>query len=543
MAVAPGKPRRLDDVDFAEIRFRIESIGVAVRMNLVVCAGGWLYAAATWDQPNRHTIASLFGFIAIVALLFVLIPHERIVRSRWREVFFFAWSLTSIALAAAVAGADGGSTSPLALLFFIPIIFAALSYPMPLVIAIGAIDYIAYIVVGITGTAQEQEYNGFFALCLACIAALCAWHAHHQDRRRTELMRVSRADPLTGCLNRRGFEERFEAELSQASRTGRPMGLILVDLDHFKQINDSRGHSAGDELLRDAVTTMQRVARPMDTIGRIGGDEFAVLVPTAAPTDTNKIAERIRKALADVAPASVGTACFPTDAADQQKLLRQADNELYSRKHGRFGDGEVDGTETMSLSWATALAHAVDERITVRQAHARKVTQYCREMATGVGWSEEEIEMLEIAAILHDVGKVSVPDRVLRKLEPLTAEDWQEIKHHPVAGAEIVARIKGLDDLVPWIRHTRENWDGSGYPEGLKGDDIPLAARLLHVASAFDAMTTDRPYRRALSQEEAVEELHLHSGGQFDPECVALFDAYVVPTFKNKPARRTRTRG
>jgi HD-GYP domain-containing protein (c-di-GMP phosphodiesterase class II) len=265
-------------------------------------------------------------------------------------------------------------------------------------------------------------------------------------------------------------------------------------------------------------------------------------VPTAAPTDTDKIAERIRKGLADVAPASVGTACFPTDAADRHKLLRQADNELYAKKHGRFTDGEVDGTETMSLSWATALAHAVDERITVRHAHARKVTQYCAKMAEGLGWSEDQIEMLGIAAVLHDVGKVSVPDRVLRKREPLTAEDWQEIKHHPVAGAEIVARIKGLDDLVPWIRHTRENFDGSGYPEGLKGEDIPLAARLLHVASAFDAMTTDRPYRRALSQEEALEELHLHSGGQFDPQCVALFDAHVVPTFK-KRERRTRTRG
>src|SRR5688500_12665460 len=122
--------KRLGEVDFSEIRYRIESIGVAVRLNLVVCAGGFLYCAATWDQPNRQTIASLFGFFAVLALLFVLIPHERIVRSRWREVFFAAWSLTSIGLAAAVSAADGGSTSPLALLFFIPLIFAALSYPM-----------------------------------------------------------------------------------------------------------------------------------------------------------------------------------------------------------------------------------------------------------------------------------------------------------------------------------------------------------------------------------------------------------------------------
>jgi diguanylate cyclase (GGDEF)-like protein len=538
MAEALGKARRLGDVDFAEIRFRIESIGVAVRLNLVICAGGWVYVVATWSQANRQTIASMFGFFAVVALLFVLVPHERIVRSRWREVFFFAWSLTSIALAAAVSSADGGSNSPLALLFFIPIIFAALSYPMALAIAISAIDYLAYVAVGVAGSSPDQEYVGFFALCLGCIATLCAWHARNQDRRRTELMRVSRADPLTGCLNRRGFEERFEAEMSQASRTGRPLGLILVDLDHFKQINDTRGHAAGDEMLRDAVMTMERVKRPMDTIGRIGGDEFAVLVPTAAPSDTVKVADRVRNALADVAPATVGTACFPVDAADRQKLLRQADNELYERKHGREIEHGVAVDETMSLSWATALAHAVDERITVRQAHQRKVTQYCRAMAEGLGWEDSAVEMIEIAAVLHDVGKVSIPDRVLRKKDKLTPEDWDEIKKHPVAGAEIVARIKGLEEVVPWIRYTRENFDGSGYPDGLIGEDIPLQARILHVASAFDAMTSDRAYRRALSFDDALTELRANAGTQFDPECVALFDRHVAPTFERRADRR-----
>jgi diguanylate cyclase (GGDEF)-like protein len=543
MAEQARRARRVADIDFSEIRFRIESIGVAVRLNLIICAGGGLYVASTWSQSNRQTIATMFGFFAVLALLFVLVPHERIVRSRWREAFFFTWSLTSIALAAAVASADGGSTSPLALLFFIPIIFAALSYPMPMVIAIGAADYLAYIAVGVAGHSPNQEYVGFFALCLGCTAALCAWHAHHQDRRRTELMRVSRADPLTGCLNRRGFEERFEAEMSQASRTGRPLGLILVDLDHFKQINDSRGHAAGDEMLRDAVATMLRVARPMDTIGRIGGDEFAVLVPTAAPSDTAKVAERINSALAEVAPATLGTACFPIDAADRQKLLRQADNMLYERKHGRTVEAAAISDEKMSLGWATALAHAVDERITVRHAESRKVTQYCRMMAQGLGWEDERIEMLEIAAILHDVGKVSVPDRVVRKKDPLSPEDWDEIRKHPIAGAEIVARIKGLEEVVPWIRYARENFDGTGYPDRLGGEDIPLAARILHVASAFDAMTTDRAYRRALSVDEALEELHVNAGTQFDPDCVAVFDRHVVPSFDQGRDRRQATHG
>ena len=156
-----------------------------------------------------------------MALLFVLIPHERVVRSRWREPFFLLWSITQIALTAVVVAADGGSTSPLALLFFIPVIFAALSYPLASVVTIAALDYVAYVAVGVAGDRPDPEYVGFFALCLGCTAVLCGWHARNQDRRREALARVSRADPLTGCLNRRGFEERFDSELSR-SRAQRP---------------------------------------------------------------------------------------------------------------------------------------------------------------------------------------------------------------------------------------------------------------------------------------------------------------------------------
>jgi diguanylate cyclase (GGDEF)-like protein len=528
-----GTARRMSDVDFSEIRFRIESIAAGVRLTLVICAGGWLYCAATWDQPDRQLIASLFGLGAAVALFFVLVPHERIVRSRWREPFFFLWSIMNIALAVAVTAADSGSTSPLALLFFIPLVFAALSYPMVLVVAIGAIDYVAYVAVGVAGERPDNQYIAFFALCLACIAVLCTWHARHQDRRRGELARVSRADPLTGCLNRRGFEERFEAELSRAPRTGRPLGLITLDLDHFKETNDTQGHAAGDELLRWGVDAMRGSIRPMDTIGRVGGDEFAIILPGAAPSDTERVAQRLQAAMAERAPTSVGVAFFPTDGADQAELMRRADNDLYSRKHGRSAQQRgIPTTETMSLSWATALAYAVDERITVKQDHSRKVALYCKAMAKGLDWSDEDRELLEITAVLHDIGKVAVPDRILRKEEALTPEEWAEVKRHPKAGAEIVARIKGLERAVPWIEHARENFDGSGYPDGLEQDQIPLEARILHVASAFDAMTTDRPYRSARSTEEALAELRRKAGTQFDPDCVALFEREVVPTLQ-----------
>jgi diguanylate cyclase (GGDEF)-like protein len=510
--------------DFAEIRARTESIGAGVRLTLATCAAGWLYVAATWDQPNRNLIASFFGIGAIVALLFVLMPHERIVQSRWREPFFLFWSIVNIGLTVVVVAADGGSTSPLTLLFFVPVVFAALSYPLVSVIVIGALDYIAYIAVGVAGERPDPQYVGFFAFSLACVATLCGWHARNQDRRRGALARVSRADPLTGCLNRRGFEERFEGELSRAARTGRPLGLIMLDLDQFKEINDTRGHAAGDGVLRWAVDVMTDVVRPMDTIGRIGGDEFAVVVPGAGPDDSSTVAGRLQAALADRAPASFGVACFPTDGADLDELHRSADAQLYAGKRGRSPQLKLTAKE---LSWATTLARAVDERMAVQHEHSWKVAEYCVAIAQRLDWSEHEIELLQMAAILHDVGKVSIPDHILRKREPLSEREWESIKKNPVRGADMVSRIQGLETIVPWIRHSHERFDGTGYPDGLSGDAIPLACRILHVADAFDAMRSGRPYKRSMTPEEALEELRRNAGTQFDTHCVAVFEEHV----------------
>ena len=510
--------------DFSEVRARTESIGAGVRLMLAICAAGWLYVAATWDQPNRNLIASLFGVAAIISLLFVLVPHERVVRSRWREPFFLLWSVVNIALTAIVVAADGGSTSPLALLFFVPVVFAALSYPLASVVAVAALDYVAYVIVGVAAGQPDQQYVGFFAFSLGCVAALCGWHARNQDRRRAALSRVSRADPLTGCLNRRGFEERFDAELSRASRSGRPLGLVMLDLDHFKEINDTRGHAAGDDVLRWAVEVMNDVVRPMDTIGRIGGDEFAVVLPGAGPDDSSAVAGRLQQALKDRAPSSVGVACFPSDGADLDELQRSADAELYAGKRGREPNIKLTSKE---LSWATTLARAVDERMAVQHEHSWKVAEYCVAIAQRHEWSEAEIELLQMAAILHDVGKVSIPDHILKKREPLSEREWTAIRKNPVRGAEMVSRIQGLEAIVPWIRHSHERLDGGGYPDGLSGDAIPLACRILHVADAFDAMTSGRPYRRSMTTEEALAELRANSGTQFDPLCVRLFEEHL----------------
>ena len=293
-----------------------------------------------------------------------------------------------------------------------PVIFAALSYPLASVVAIAALDYIAYVAVGVAGTRPDPEHVGFFALCLGVHgrAVRLACPQPGASPRRAGA-RVSRGSPH-GCLNRRGFEERFDAELSRALRHGRPFGLISLDLDHFKEVNDTRGHAAGDELLRWAVDVMSDTVRPMDSLGRVGGDEFSVIVPGAGPDDSAAIARRLQNALATRAPTSVGVACFPTDGADRDELQRSADTKLYAGKRGRNAPMKMTAKE---LSWATALARAVDERMAVQHEHSWKVAEYCVGIAERLGWTERELELLQMAAILHDVGKVSIPDHILRK--------------------------------------------------------------------------------------------------------------------------------
>jgi diguanylate cyclase (GGDEF)-like protein/putative nucleotidyltransferase with HDIG domain len=513
--------------DLAEVRSRVQSIAAGVRLALFAAATGLIYAFATLDGPHRPRVIALFGAMAAMGLTVWVLPWERIVRSRHREVFFFVSSVGCIVLIGALAASDGGTRSPLALLFFLPVAYAALSYPLPSVVVIGAIDVLTFVGVGVSQAKATPDpvHLGFFATCLGMTTVLCAWEARDHDRQRDELARISRADPLTGCLNRRGFEERLDAEIDSGMRTGRRSALVVLDLDHFKDVNDTRGHEAGDHLLRWVVQVVNEVLRPMDSLGRLGGDEFAIIVPGAGPVEGSEVAQRVRDALSARVGVSIGVASFPADGADRDELHRFADADLYAAKHGRKPDKTPGSRE---LSWAAALARAVDLRMSVPEEHSTVVAHYAAAIAQRLGWAGAELAMLRMAAMLHDVGKVSVPDRILRKPGPLNLDEYEEIKDHPVAGAEIVGQIDGLQPIVEWIRHSHEHVDGSGYPDGLVGEDIPLASRIMLVADAFDAMTSHRPYGAAMPPDIALEELRANAGQQFDTRCVAALEAYLA---------------
>jgi diguanylate cyclase (GGDEF)-like protein len=518
-------------VDQSALRMRVATFAAGIWLSYVVCGTSAVYLALTWQRPHRTLIAALFGAGFLGAAIVSCLPRERIVRSRFRETFFLSWSLVDLTLIALGTLADGGTGSPLALIFFIPVVFAAMSYPLGSVLLVGGLSVAGYLSVAVVVGGADWAYQALFAVMLACTGAMSAWQARNHDRQRGALMEVSRADPLTGCLNRRGFEERAIAVLGAAARDGGEGAVLVLDVDHFKEVNDRHGHAAGDELLRWVVETLKGSIRPVDAIGRIGGDELAVLFADISPMDALERTTRLGEALSERAPCSVGVATFPMDGTELEELMRQADVRLYASRHGRPDRDSASTTER--LSWAATLARAVDMRMHAEHEHSRAVADLAVSIAARLGWQEDMLGMLRIAATLHDVGKMTVPDRILCKPGRLTDEEFELIKGHSVAGAELVGRVEGLELIVPWIRHSHESFDGSGYPDGLRGEEIPQASRIMLVADAFDAITSTRPYRDGLPVAHARAEIGRHAGTQFDPMCVqallaALDDELVL---------------
>jgi diguanylate cyclase (GGDEF)-like protein len=327
--------KRPEDIspEVAQLRMRMINAGVLTTYLACAVIGVWLWL--TWSHPHRPFMAALIGVAVLVTAGVSALPREAIVRSRWREPFFLAWSLGDVAIISILAGADGGTHSPTLLVLFVTLVFAALSYPLRSVCVVAVVSLLAAF--GLAGHSPHVDggYVFMFIGCLALTGLLCVWQAMIHQKQRADLARLSRADHLTGCLNRRGFEERLEAELRRAGHEGGAVGLVQLDLDGFKAVNDAHGHAVGDELLCWVVTAAAGVLRPGDALGRLGGDEFAAVLPGADLSEAERAAERLRAALAERVATSAGTASFPICAEDLDGLLRASDARLYADKRGR----------------------------------------------------------------------------------------------------------------------------------------------------------------------------------------------------------------
>ncbi len=371
--------------------------------------------------------------------------------------------------------------------------------------------------------ADEQRLKEFGDLLATAIASI-------EDR--AKLAAQASSDPLTGLANHRALHGRLATEVARAKRHETSLSVAVIDLDHFKQLNDIGGHETGDELLVAVAQCLTRLARAEDILGRVGGDEFAWVFPETTREGALVAVERARRMIAatvrDPYRVTVSAGICDTGVTDDPaELIRLADGALYwSKARGRnqcwiYDPSVVDELSaqeraerlerSQALLGLRALARAIDAKDPATREHSDRVSALVGRLARTAGWSEEAAQLLSEAALLHDVGKIGVPDSTLRKTDPLTDEEWTQIRGHAELASRIVEGVLAPEQ-VQWIRTHHERPDGTGYPLGLRGEEIPEGGALMAVADAWDVMTVSRPYSYPKSSTEALA------------ECMALVD-------------------
>ena len=355
---------------------------------------------------------------------------------------------------------------------------------------------------------------------------------------------LAHIDCLTSVFNHRFFMERLQSEVDQACLSGKACALLLIDVDYFKHYNDVYGHLAGDEALRRLALILRRSVRETDTVARYGGEEFAVITPELCIEDAKALADRLRGAVArhrfsgdsnqpgGALTVSVGLSVFPAWAKDMDSLLDQADEALYHAKH-KSGDrveaysnimdelAAPGDHEVALLAGFRTLLSIISTRDQYTYGHSERVMRYAVAIAQQLGLPEHDLRTIRWSALAHDLGKLDVPKSVLMKRGPLDSQEWSLIRQHPERSASILKPVsEELGPVVEVVRAHHERYDGTGYPTGSKGEAIPMAARILAVADAIDAMRSQRPYRDPRGTDEILRELVNCSGTQFDPNVV-----------------------
>lgn len=384
-------------------------------------------------------------------------------------------------------------------------------------------------------------------------------------------------DSLTQLTNHRGFQEILSNELTNAQARNSKLSVIMMDINNISKINRELGHAKGDEVIKLVAEKIKQNIRSADTAGRYGGDEIAIILPDTDTDEAKYVAEYLTYSLSccfvdDVGPVkvSVGIATFPESTRDQEKLLILAEQAMYisqsqgykdgmsaivsstdynfwddmalnsfaevlTKRHSQIGinfeeelvnkfNNEHIVSQNHLMEMVTSLASAIDAKDTYTKGHSTSVSRYSEALARALNLPEAEVGRIRLGALLHDVGKIGIPENVLRKPTHLSEEEWEIMKQHPVIGAEkVLMPNEALRDLIPMVKYHHEHWDGTGYPEKLKGEEIPFSARIVSIADAYHALISDRPYRKGLSVQKACEILKMGAGIQWDTNLVRQF--------------------
>ena len=491
----------------------------------------------------EHDDAVLLAGAAAAALVcvFLLIANERVPVWTYHPIGVLG---TAVSTAAAYGWGTESAYGPL--LYVWVTMFAFYVFSRGAALFHLALMAAAYALALVLEDPAENPLDSWIATVVTLLGTglFVSFVRHRLGIMFNRLREAAHRDPLTDLLNRRGFQGVFDTELERARRSNQPLSLIVGDLDRFKRVNDSHGHAAGDAVLERVADAIRGAKRGFDSAARVGGEEFAVLAPGSDEHGAYMLAERIRAAVRQAVGGrkeeqgltiSFGISTFPLHGESADGLLRTADQALYAAKQlGRnrsvISSAEVpgilartsrdgDGEAQVELASLVNLAEALDVRDYGSASHCRRVGRFAELTARELGLPPESVERVRLAGILHDVGRVGLPDDLLGKRGPLTDSEWAWVRAHPAIGARMVETTE-YEDIRSWILFHHERPDGRGYPEGRTDADVPLESSIIGVADAYEAMTSHRPYRTAFGVEDAADELRRQAGTQFRSDVV-----------------------
>jgi len=401
--------------------------------------------------------------------------------------------------------------------------------------------------------APNAMVNQYFEndLILSGIFLLTAWplgfYVRVEGEHIKQLEGLANKDGLTGVYNHRYFQDALKTQIEISNRTKKPISMIFIDIDYFKHYNDLYGHQKGDEVLKKIGEILTGNVRSEDVVARYGGEEFAIILPNTKEDEAIKIANNIRSIIEStkfygeenqpkgILTVSMGVSVYPDKSKSDIELIKSSDDALYRAKF--FNKNRVEGYTFIldelqkdiygeDLELVTSiktLISVINAKDRYTYSHCERLVVYSRLLAKKLNLSEDDTKTLVYGSYMHDIGKINIPKEILIKKMPLTNEEWDLLKQHPQNGIDIIKPVKSLDKMAPLILHHHEKYNGTGYPYGLAGEDIPYLARVLTVVDSFDAMTSNRPYNKRKTYEEAINELINFSGTQFDPEIVKKF--------------------
>lgn len=503
-----------------EVNFSIVAVAIIVIALLMVYLL-WTYSSARKSMSTNNYINNIENAIFIIIFISAIMVSGAHL-SESKHIFLFLITTTTIQ-----SGLKKGLT------------IAAISS-----LIILGIDLIF---------APNAMVNQYFEndLILSGIFLLTAWplgfYVKVEGEHIKQLEGLANKDGLTGVYNHRYFQDALKTQIEISNRTKKPISMIFIDIDYFKHYNDLYGHQKGDEVLKKIGELLSENVRSEDVVARYGGEEFAIILPNTKEDEAIKIANNIRSIIEStkfygeenqpkgILTVSMGVSVYPDKSKSDIELIKSSDDALYRAKFFNKNRVEgytfildelqkdIDGEDLELVTSIKTLISVINAKDRYTYSHCERLVVYSRLLAKKLNLSEDDTKTLIYGSYMHDIGKINIPKEILIKKMPLTNEEWDLLKQHPQNGIDIIKPVKSLDKMAPLILHHHEKYNGTGYPYGLAGEDIPYLARVLTVVDSFDAMTSNRPYNKRKTYEEAIDELVNFSGTQFDTEIVKKF--------------------